>query len=120
MITPSYTLLYVNSPEASGAFYSQILGLTPVETSSTFCLFVLETGTKLGFWSKHTVEPAATPVGGSELAFAVSDNATVDSTFANWSARGMQIAQTPCSLDFGYTFVAQDPDGHRLRVFAPA
>jgi hypothetical protein len=23
-------------------------------------------------------------------------------------------------MDFGYTFVALDPDGHRLRVYAPA
>jgi hypothetical protein len=22
-------------------------------------------------------------------------------------------------MDFGFTFVALDPDGHRLRVFAP-
>jgi hypothetical protein len=22
-------------------------------------------------------------------------------------------------MDFGYTFVAADPDGHRLRVFVP-
>jgi len=23
-------------------------------------------------------------------------------------------------MDFGFTFVALDPDGHRLRVFAPS
>jgi hypothetical protein len=23
-------------------------------------------------------------------------------------------------MDFGHTFTAADPDGHRLRVFAPA
>jgi len=120
MMTPSYVLLYVNSPAASADFYSKILGLTPVEASPTFYLFILDSGHKLGLWSKHTVEPGATPVGGSELAFAVSDNATVDSIHENWSARGTTIAQSPCSMDFGYTFVAQDPDGHRLRVFAPA
>jgi hypothetical protein len=26
----------------------------------------------------------------------------------------------PTKMDFGTTFVALDPDGHRLRVFAPA
>ena len=25
----------------------------------------------------------------------------------------------PTAMDFGFTFVALDPDGHRLRVFAP-
>lgn len=34
--------------------------------------------------------------------------------------RGLSIAQAPVAMDFGMTFVALDPDGHRLRVFAPA
>ncbi|WP_374468302.1 hypothetical protein [Ferrovibrio sp.] len=29
------------------------------------------------------------------------------------------ILQPPTAMDFGYTFLAADPDGHRLRVFAP-
>jgi hypothetical protein len=28
--------------------------------------------------------------------------------------------QPPTDMDFGRTFVALDPDGDRLRVFAPA
>ena len=31
---------------------------------------------------------------------------------------GFPIALEPTTLDFGYTFVATDPDGHRLRVCA--
>jgi hypothetical protein len=49
----------------------------------------------------------------------VESNAAVDATFADWSGRGLPIAQKPTGMDFGYTFVALDPDGHRLRVFAP-
>jgi hypothetical protein len=30
------------------------------------------------------------------------------------------VLQRPVDLDFGRTFVVLDPDGHRLRVFAPA
>jgi len=30
----------------------------------------------------------------------------------------LPIAQPLTQMDFGYTFVALDPDGHRLRVFA--
>ena len=37
-----------------------------------------------------------------------------------WVSRGVTIAQAPTDLDFGRTFVALDPDGHRLRVFRPA
>ena len=34
-------------------------------------------------------------------------------------AAGVPIAQAPVALDFGYTFVGLDPDGHRLRMFVP-
>ena len=33
--------------------------------------------------------------------------------------RGVKIAQAPTRMDFGYTFLGLDPDGHRVRVFAP-
>jgi predicted enzyme related to lactoylglutathione lyase len=32
----------------------------------------------------------------------------------------MKIVQPPTRMEFGYTCTALDPDGHRLRVFAPA
>ena len=40
-------------------------------------------------------------------------------TFADWKQRGLPILQEPVQMDFGHTFVAADPDGHRLRVFVP-
>jgi catechol 2,3-dioxygenase-like lactoylglutathione lyase family enzyme len=113
-------LLYVDNPALSAAFYADLLGLRPVESSPTFALFVLASGLKLGLWSRHTVEPKALASGGgSELAFSVGDRSVVNDMYADWSARGLAIAQRPLSMDFGYTFVAVDRDGHRLRVFAP-
>lgn len=118
---PTYTILYVDNPKASGAFYGGLLGCEPVEASPTFVLFALESGLKLGLWSRHTVEPAAsTAGGGGELAITVDGPAAVDATHAAWRARGLSILQAPTDMDFGRTFVAVDPDGHRLRVFAPA
>jgi predicted enzyme related to lactoylglutathione lyase len=73
----------------------------------------------LGLWAAHDVQPPATAVGGSELAFAVDGVDTVQAMHAAWRAQGLVIAQSPTTMDFGYTFVALDPDGHRLRVFAP-
>ena len=118
MLQPSYFLLYVDNPLASATFYTKLFGREPVEAGPTFALFVLDSGIKIGLWSKHTVQPVATLVGGSEMSFSVADNTIVNDTYADWVERGLPIAQKPVAMDFGYTFVALDPDGHRLRVFA--
>ncbi len=111
-------ILYVDSPPASVAFYAALLDRQPVEASPTFAMFALPSGIALGLWSRHTVQPAAlTTGGGTELAFTVSD---VDTVHADWAARGLTIVQPPTELDFGRSFVALDPDGHRLRVLTPA
>ncbi|MRW89209.1 drug:proton antiporter [Duganella sp. FT80W] len=119
MMSPDYVLLYVDNPVASGDFYSDLLNLQPVESSPTFVLFVLPSGLKLGLWSRHTAEPKVLASGGgSELAFAVADRSMVNDLHADWAGRGLAIAQRPTAVDFGYTFVALDRDGHRLRVLA--
>jgi catechol 2,3-dioxygenase-like lactoylglutathione lyase family enzyme len=120
MSDPSFIILYVDSPAASARFYGDLLGKAPVEESPTYALFALDSGVMLGLWSRHTVEPAAASAGGgSELAFTVADRAGVDARHADWRKRGLAILQSPTELDFGRTFVACDPDGHRLRVFFP-
>ncbi|GJG88821.1 drug:proton antiporter [Gemmatimonadetes bacterium T265] len=121
MRDPNFVLLYVDDPAASATFYTTLLGRAPVEASPTFALFVLGSGLQLGLWSRHTVEPAPAALGGaSELGFPVADATAVDATYDDWRARGLAMAQPPTAMDFGRTFVALDPDGHRLRVFAPA
>ncbi len=118
MPTPNFVILYVDSPEKSGAFYAALLGRQPVEASATFVLFVFDNGFKLGLWSRHTVEPAAKAAGGgAEVVIAVDTPASVDATHADWAGSGIAIAQAPTDMDFGRTFVALDPDGHRLRVY---
>jgi catechol 2,3-dioxygenase-like lactoylglutathione lyase family enzyme len=116
----SFVILYVDSPAKSAAFYADLLGRQPVESSPTFAMFAMNSGVMLGLWSRHTVEPAASAAGGGgELAFTVGDGETVDATHGDWKKRGLRIAQAPTDLDFGRTFVALDPDGHRLRVMWP-
>ncbi|APR87030.1 hypothetical protein A7982_12379 [Minicystis rosea] len=119
MFDPSFVLLYVESPAASAAFYTTLLGRAPVESSPTFVMFALASGVMLGLWGRDGVEPPATAPGGAEIAFTVADADAVRATHAAWVERGLTIAQAPARLDFGTTFVALDPDGHRLRVFAP-
>jgi len=119
-MNPNFVILYVDNPPKSAAFYQDLLGRAPVETSPTFALFVLDAGFKLGLWSRHTVEPVAHVTGGgNELCIAVDGNQRVDELFADWGARKLTVAQAPEEMDFGYTFVVLDPDQHRLRVFAP-
>ena len=116
---PSYTFLLVDDPAASGRFYAELLATEPVEASDTFVLFALSSGLKLGLWSRHTVTPPPTAgAGAAELGFRVPDPAVVDATCADWRGRGTRIAAEPADLDFGRSFLALDPDGHRLRVYA--
>ena len=119
MQSPTFFILYVDNPVSSAAFYQDLLGRAPVESSPTFALFVLDGGVKLGLWSRHTVEPAARSAGGGhEVCFSVDGKPGVDALYADWGKRGVAVAQAPVEMDFGYTFVMLDPDQHRLRVFA--
>ena len=121
MTDANIILLYVASPEASARFYARLLGREPIEASRTFVLFPLASGLALGLWGKDGVEPApVTSGGGGEIGFKVTGADAVDATHADWRAKGAPIALPPTDLDFGRSFVALDPDGHRLRVYAPA
>ncbi len=118
---PNFVLLYVDRPADSAAFYRSVLGKDPVESSPTFAMFALNSGVRLGLWSRHTAEPAPAAWGGcGELAFAVESLGAVDDKYDEWRDRGLPMLQERTEMDFGYTFVALDPDGHRLRVFCPA
>ncbi len=119
MVHPDFTILLVDNPSASAAFYRELLGAEPVENSPTFVLFVLSTGLKLGLWSRHTAQPVVTAQSGSvEVCFRLDKTTDVDRTYADWTKRGLRVLQTPVEMDFGYTFVVTDPDGHRLRAYA--
>ncbi|MBI1243562.1 MAG: drug:proton antiporter [Alphaproteobacteria bacterium] len=118
MAKPALVLLYVDSVARSAAFYRSLLAAEPVEESPTFAMFPLAEGMMLGLWGRAGVLPAPGPAGGGEIDFSVEDAAAVDRTHAEWVKAGRKIAQAPNDMDFGRTFVALDPDGHRLRVLA--
>jgi predicted enzyme related to lactoylglutathione lyase len=116
----SFLLLHVEDHAASATFYSELLQIPIIEQKSDFAMLPLREGVMLGLWSRHTVEPQSTgQSGASEIAFNVADVTIVESTHADWKRRGLTIIQAPTQMSFGRTFVALDPDGHRLRVFAP-
>ncbi|MBB3770526.1 catechol 2,3-dioxygenase-like lactoylglutathione lyase family enzyme [Angulomicrobium tetraedrale] len=119
MTDASNILLYVNDPAASARFYTRLLERDPIEQSPGFALFPLAAGVALGLWRRDDVQPAPQlRAGGGEIGFKVADAAAVDAAYESWAAQGVAIALKPTDLDFGRSFVALDPDGHRLRVYA--
>ncbi|KEA62875.1 hypothetical protein ADIMK_2984 [Marinobacterium lacunae] len=118
---PNFVILYVESSDNSARFYSDLLELQPVESSPVFAAYVLDSGLMFGLWARADVEPKVmAPAGGGELVFKVADRAAVDERYSQWQAMGLGFAQSPVDMEFGYTFVALDPDGNRLRVYSPA
>ena len=121
-MTPQHMILfYVTDPMASAGFYERLLGHPPIDASPGFAMFRLNDGTMLGLWNKKGVVPAPDAgAGASELGFHVANDNEVDALFGTWGKLDVAFAQSPSRMDFGYTFTALDPDGHRLRVFAAA
>jgi catechol 2,3-dioxygenase-like lactoylglutathione lyase family enzyme len=116
---PNFVILYVKDAAASAAFYTDLFGRRPAQASPLFAAFPLSSGLTLGLWTRDDVQPAVDGVGDRcEIGFPVSDAAAVEATHADWTSKGFPITQPPTQMGFGHTFVALDPDGHRLRVFA--
>lgn len=121
MTRPNLIILYVSDARRSAAFWCDLLAVATVEISDTFAMLPLNDGSMLGLWNIAGVEPAATiRGGGTEIAIAVASPAEVDVAHAAWTAAGRILLQPPTDLDFGRTFTAADPDGHRIRVYCPA
>lgn len=116
MLEPSAIVLYVDNLLESSAFYQDVLGIKPKEDSPTFHSFKLSNGMGLGLKARHSVEPPAQKHGGGELAFILDDDKEVDALFVKWQRKEISISQPPTAVPYGYTFVALDPDGNRLRV----
>jgi catechol 2,3-dioxygenase-like lactoylglutathione lyase family enzyme len=117
MRTLNYLLLPVRRPQQSAKLYTQLLGCEPVENSETFVLYVLPSGIKVGLWIASEVEPKPGVPGGIEIAFSETSRDAVLETYKVWSGLGLKVLQEPTDMPFGFTFVVEDPDGHRLRPF---
>ena len=120
MVTANQILNYVADAEKSAALYARILDAKPIDASHNFAMFQLPSGTILALWARDEVEPRATLPGGTEIGFLADSKDAVLLTRKAWEKLGLRIIQEPVQMNFGFTFTAADPDGHRLRVFAPA
>jgi catechol 2,3-dioxygenase-like lactoylglutathione lyase family enzyme len=117
MVAFEYILLFVRDVAASTRFYTKLLDCQPVALSPTFVRFPLASGAQLELWQSDSVDPPSDVTGGGmELGVAVADADAVDQLFDDWEGKGVTFAQRPTTMGFGRTFVALDPDGHRIRV----
>jgi predicted enzyme related to lactoylglutathione lyase len=120
MATPNLILLYVEDPARSARFYETLLRRPPAASFPTYVAFRFDNGLDLGLWSTSAKNFVSAGTGHrSELGFIVEDSDAVEKLHAEWRAAGVTIEQEPMTAVFGRTFVALDPDGHRLRVSTP-
>ena len=119
MSEPNFVVLYVEDLPRSSKLYSCLLGLSPKQLSPGFAMFQLDSGFNIGLWSGHSIDPSVNMGGGSaEVVIPAPSSVEVDNTCRGWRDLGLEIQQQPMQLGFGYSFVAADPDGHRIRVLA--
>lgn len=119
MFKPNSLIIYVEDVAKSTDFYQSLLKTNPIEKYEEFSVFELTDGFILGLQSKAGIDPKPQPYfGGFEMSMSDVTNEQVDTLFAEWTQLGVKFELLPTVLEFGYTFVAIDPDGHRLRVCA--
>jgi len=117
MLDPTF-IVYVSDLEVSRRFYTRLLQLEPVPFDTSFVMFFLESGARLGLVERSTVETSpARPSSGFELDFPVGTNADVDRLHREWIGLGVTVQGPPHDVSFAYNFLGSDPDGHCLRVF---
>ncbi|MCT7662734.1 VOC family protein [Shinella kummerowiae] len=120
MISPGLLILYVEDPARSSRFYETILDRPPVFETPGYVGFDFGNGLGLGLWSTTSTEFVSGGTGNrSEIAIVVDGDAAIDALHDSWKADGIAIEQPPFTAVFGRTFVALDPDGHRVRVCPP-
>ena len=119
MLSIDSIVLYVEDIVVSKMFYTDLLECSAQQLSPTFISLELGAGSKLELKERASSQPPATITGGgTELSIRVPDETTLNKLFEKWKSKGIRFAQTPTTQVFGQTFVALDPDGHRIRIFA--
>jgi len=111
-------VLYVENIEISKNFYTNTFEYEGEVLSPTFISFPLGDGVTIELKQLAQVSPPAKITGGgTELSLIVENSKVLHNLYEQWENKGVKFVQTPTELSFGITFVAIDPDGHRIRVF---
>ncbi len=117
MQIPNLMLFYVKNPLDSALFYEKIFASNPVAAHPSYVAFSFENGFHFSLWSTQATNFVSDGTGHrSELAFMLHDEQTLHDTYKRWREHGVPLEQDLHEAVFGLTFVALDPDGHRIRV----
>lgn len=120
MNTPNLLLFYVEDPLKSAEFYEKIFSIKPVASFPSYVAFTFDNGFTFSLWSTEAKDFVSGGTGNrSELSFMVQDESEVTKLHNEWKKLGVEIEQELHEAVFGLTFVALDPDGHRIRVCIP-
>ncbi|MBW3695322.1 glyoxalase [Vibrio sp. T187] len=118
MLTLDSIVLYVDNVQVSQTFYTETFNCTAQVLSPTFVALDFATNVKITLKQTSDLAPISNITGGgTELSIPVPDKASFDKLYRDWTEQGVQFAQSPEEMIFGFNFVALDPDGHRIRVF---
>ncbi len=120
MLSPNLLLFYVKNPLESAVFYEKIFAQKPLASFPTYVAFSFPNGFTFSLWSLAAKDFVSDGTGHrAELAFMVSSEQEVRELRNAWEKIGVPIEQELREAVFGWTFVALDPDGHRIRVCIP-
>ena len=112
-------VLYVTDIHRSMDFYSKAFDCEPTLLSPTFAAITFASNVKITLKQSDTLTPISKVTGGgTELSIALTDKQALENLYKEWKAKGIQFKQAPEESVFGINFVAIDPDGHRIRIFA--
>src|SRR3989338_5315989 len=115
MLIPNLLLFYVENPQDSALFYEKIFARKPLASHPTYVAFSFENGFTFSLWSTKAKNFVSGGTGHrSELSFMVEDEETVRELRRQWGEFRVAIEQDLHEAVFGLTFVAFDPDGHRI------
>lgn len=120
MLTPNLMLLYVKNPQESELFYEKIFKTKAVASFPTYVAFRFANGLTVSLWSMQADNFVSGGKGHRfELSFMVPNEDQIRTLRNEWKELSVHIEQDLHEAVFGLTFVALDPDGHRIRVCIP-
>jgi predicted enzyme related to lactoylglutathione lyase len=110
----TYAIVTTDDVPRARRFFTEKLGLgTEDDMGDQFSQFTTRDGT---LWAVMQRPPHAAPLS-AELYLQVDD---LDTAYAQWKERGVEMVTEPHTEPFGRTFAFKDADGRVMHAYAPA